>query len=42
MSTPGDANDTKRLEGMYKQAYAKPSVSKKKRVFDKIQKAMGK
>lgn len=37
-----DANDQKRLEGLTKEAYAKPSTSKKKKVFNKIMKMMGK
>lgn len=37
-----DVNDQKTLEGITKEAYAKPSVSKKKKVFSKIIKMMGK
>lgn len=37
-----DVNDVKTMEGITKQAYAKPSTSKKKKVFNKIMKLMGK
>lgn len=37
-----DVNDQSTTEGNLKAAYAKPSTSKKKKVFNKIMKMMGK
>lgn len=37
-----DVNNQNTLEGLTKEAYPKPTISKKKKVFSKIIKMMGK